>query len=85
MTVKEKHKIDELEHKIERLLFILDSDKKTNTKGLVEKVNTINKSLNELLVREKIYKTKAGTWGAVGGIIGGGVIWIAKTIILKLV
>lgn len=59
-----------LETSMQRILQILESDSRTNEKGLVEKVGDLQKSLSELLTREKIYKAKAGVWGTVGGIIG---------------
>jgi len=71
----------EVEKKLARVLFILESDKRTNQQGLVEKVSSIETKLIALLTREKVYKAKATTWGVIGGIASTLLFWIGKFVI----
>lgn len=76
---------EDIKDKLSRILFILESDPKTNTKGLVERVHAIEVALDALLTREQIYKAKATTWGIIGGAIGGAVTYIFKFAITKFI
>lgn len=85
MTLKEKDRLTILEENVSKIVFLLESDEQFHTKGLVEKVDNIGTSLDKLLVREQIYKTKATTWGIVGGAIGTVFLWIGKVIFAKFI
>lgn len=76
--------LDEVKHKVDRILFILESDDATKTKGLVEKVNEMADDLEDLLTRERVYKAKATTWGIVGGAVITCLGWAGKFIITKV-
>ena len=58
-----------LEKKVDRILFYLESDASTHQQGLVEKVSIIEKQVNDILTREKIYLAKATAFGAFGAVI----------------
>lgn len=61
--------------KVEKILFILESDPKINTKGLVEKVNDNQKEIKALKEGDvqnlKDFKNDINTKIKVGGFIGG--------------
>lgn len=91
MTIKERNKIDELEgkvndleKKIDKILFYLESDATTNQKGLVERVSLLAKNVSEIMKREEIFKGKATVWGIVGGALLSIIIWIGKFLISKI-
>lgn len=89
MTSDEKKEIykrfENLERQNHRILMILESDDKIKEKGLVETVTEIRSDLNELLVREQVYKAKSTTWGVIGGAIVTGLFWLAKLLIGKFI
>lgn len=56
-----------LSKKVDRILTYLESDSATKQEGLVEKVNRIDKELESLLTREKVYLAKFTGAAFVGG------------------
>lgn len=76
--------IEEIKMQNTRILLIMESDDKTNQKGLVETVYHNEKLLSELLTREKVYKAKATTWGVIGGAIVSGIIYLGKFLFTKI-
>mgnify|MGYP003646281526 CR=1 FL=1 len=78
-------KLDQLSNDVTHLLFIMQSDPKTNERGLVERVRLIEKSLNELLNRENIYKAKATVFGLIGGAIVTIIFWLVKMFVSKTI
>ncbi len=70
--------LDGLEDRINRVLFILESDPATNERGLVERVRVIESKLSKLLLREEIYKAKGTVWGIVGGALVTSLLWLGK-------
>jgi len=88
MTPEEKKefykKFDDIDKNIMRILFILESDNRTNEKGLVERVHDIEQDLRDIKLRETIFKTKASTWGIVGGSIVTFLYWLGKFFLAKI-
>lgn len=80
MGSEEKQAITNLDEKVTKILFHLESDPRTNTKGLVEKFGIMEAQISDLLTREKVYKAKATAWGAVGGFI----LIILKELLFKI-
>ena len=78
-------RFDTLDKSLIRILGVLEKDEKLGEKGLVTTVKEIEKTVQELLVREMIYKAKATTWGIVGGAIVTTSIWFIKFVIAKLI
>jgi len=70
---------------IARILNILESDDKIGEKGLVKTVHTMEKTLAELLIREKIYKAKGTVWGIIGGAIFTCCVWFGKYLVTKFI
>jgi hypothetical protein len=90
MTAHEKNRIDGLEEqqietdkKISRILYYLEDDPLTNTKGLVSRQQETNDKLDGILEREKIYKAKATVWGMVGAALFSGALWVVKFLLAK--
>ncbi len=87
MSPQEKKELYQRLNKIDaqnlRILNILESDDKFKIKGLVETVAEIKGDLTSLIVREKIYKAKAGTWGIFGGSAAAISIWAIKLVVEK--
>ena len=77
-------RFDSLDKGMIRILSILEKDDAIGEKGLVYTVHIMERKLEELLTREKIYKAKATTWGIVGGALGTSIIWFGKYIMAKL-
>ena len=76
--------IKNLDQKVERILFLLEADPKMGQEGLVNKVNRIEKTQDEMLVREKVYKAKIFAWAGAIGVIGAGAFTGAKAILAKI-
>jgi len=72
-----------LEQNTNQILFILESNKKTNQKGLVETVQEEKEKLNALLTREKVFIAKASTYGVIGGILATFTMWTIQFFVLK--
>ena len=62
----------------------MESDPKIEEKGLVATVSEIQQDLRELLVREKVYKARAATWGVMGGAVITGLMWFFKFLFAKI-
>lgn len=80
MGSEEKQAITKLDDKVTKILFHLESDPRTNTKGLVEKFGIMEGQIQDLLTREKVYKAKAGVYG----VFGGAVLMVVKELIFKI-
>ena len=57
----------DLNQKVDRILYYLESDPKTKQEGLVEKVSRIDADLENLLTREKVYLAKFSALAFAGG------------------
>ncbi len=75
--------IKDLNKKVDRILYYLESDPATKQEGLVEKVNRIDTDLENLLIREKVYLAKFSTAAFFGGAIFTG-IWSLIKYLFKL-
>ena len=80
-----KEELDSIKRDVTQILFLLESNDKIGQEGLVNKVNRIDSLLQELLIRERVYKAKAATWGAAAGAIITGLIFGLKALALKLI
>lgn len=76
-----KEELRELSKQNERILYLLNSDPATKRKGLVEKLDTMEEILNDLIVRDKVLKAKATVWG----VVGSAVLMVVWQLIQKLV
>ncbi len=80
MDPLQKEVLDKLSSDTTRILFYLENDKSTGRIGLVEKVQQIEDRQNQMLVREKVFRAKAGVFG----FLGGGLLWLGKILITKI-
>ena len=82
MTPEERadlyRRIDQINAHVTRVLFILESDQKTNAIGLVEEVKTLRKEMDELKVERKILNGRIATYAAIGTFLGWLLGWIFK-------
>jgi hypothetical protein len=69
--------IKQLNDKVTKILFYLESDGTTNQKGLVEKFSDMSKLIDSMLIKN--YKINA-----IFGIVGSGIFWIVKFLITKV-
>jgi molecular chaperone GrpE (heat shock protein) len=86
MTTKQeleivKEQLAQTNHKLNRVLFLLEDDSTTNTQGFISKLNSIDKTLSEILTREKVYRGKATVWGMVGASLISLLFFIGKQIL----
>lgn len=64
-----ENKLDQLDKAVSKVLYYIVSDPTTNRKGLVEELDSLKATLNDVIVREKVYKAKATVWGMVGAAV----------------
>jgi hypothetical protein len=87
MTQEEKKEFgiwkSTIEGKLNRVLYILESDDKTNSKGLVETVNYNHSSIQKIHRDNDVLKAKASVWGVVGAAAFTIITWIVQKIIQK--
>ena len=79
-----KHDISELQKGVTRILQILESDSKTNSKGLVEKVRENQAMLLEIKIKDR---ARSISYGILGGIITTAsaiLAWLIKIGITKI-
>ena len=86
MNEKEQmNEINNINIKLNRILQILESDNKTNQKGLVEVAISNEVRIAKLEREREIVKKVNGAYGFVGAGILGIVVWIVKIFANKLV
>ena len=66
-------RIKTVETTCNRILFILESDKRVNSKGLVETVHDNEKAIANVILARKVEKATAKTTAGIFGLIGAGV------------
>jgi hypothetical protein len=69
--------------KLDRVLYILENDEKTNRKGLVEDVSEMKLNLEELMFKQKMFVSKVAFLGVIGGFLFSVLIWAYDRITLK--
>ncbi len=74
-TEERDNKIEKLLTGQTRILAILENDPKIGKKGLVHKVDDLEKKITLLIITRKVKNT---LWGATGGLIVGVILWILK-------
>ena len=72
-----------LEQKIDRVLYILENDDKTDRKGLVKQVEDMEQALDEIILNQKMFAFKVAFLGALGGFLFSALVWIYDKIIIK--
>lgn len=80
MPPTEKQTINQ---KLDRVLYILENDEKTNRKGLVEVVADMQVNIEELIFKQKIFAAKVAFLGAIGGFLFSVLVWAYDKIIIK--
>lgn len=83
MNAEQKRDFEALTVNVKRILYILESDSRTNTKGLVEIVHDTEKRLNNIEISNKQLKSKVATYGVIGGSIISFLVWIGKHFVTK--
>lgn len=78
MNIEEK--LDKLVHDVERIKGYLESDSKTNTKGIVETVRDNSIKIHQLKQNEQIRKTKIAAYSVVAGGLFWGAVFIIKEV-----
>ena len=72
-----------LSQKIDRILYILENDEKTNRTGLVQDVADMKLAIEDIIIDKKIFVAKVSFLGAVGGFLFTVLVWSYDKIILK--
>jgi hypothetical protein len=72
-----------INQKLDRVLYILENDEKTNRKGLVEDVADMKLNLEELILKQKIFAAKVAFLGVIGGFIFSFCVWAFDKITIK--
>ena len=60
-------RLTKVEHNTTKILFYLESDDTTKSKGIVEMVNDTDKRVKLLELERKIEKVRSGIYGVLGG------------------
>lgn len=80
--------VEVLKRSVDRILQILENDDKTDSKGLVATVHTMQTDLyafiQEYKKKEAITKAVKNTKLAIWGMIGSALLWVLEKIIEKL-
>lgn len=76
--------VKELTAKVDKILFYLYNDDKTDTKGLVQQVRDMRHDLDKVIVNQKISMAKRAVWNTVFGAIGGAALWLGKVLITTI-
>lgn len=72
-----------LSQKIDRILYILENDEKTNRTGLVQDVSDMKLAMEDIIVEKKIFAAKVAFLGVVGGFLFSVLVWAYDKIIIK--
>lgn len=62
-------RLSQIDSRVDRVLFILESDSRTNTQGLVEEVRMLREKVSQLEVDKKVKNAQIATWGAIGSAV----------------
>ena len=60
---------DALKAKFDKVLFYLEDDDKTNTKGLISRLSKVENQLNEMVTKSQIDKGKKSVYYVLGGAV----------------
>lgn len=86
MTEEEKdllmRRMDKMDANLSRVLFILETDQKTNALGLVEQVHTLRKEVDAINVKDQVWKGRIATYAAVGTFLGWAFGWLFKLFVM---
>ena len=90
MTTKQevellKQQQSEINAKLNRILFLMEDDPTTQSVGFIARLTHIDTKINDILVREKVYKAKATVWGMVGASIISVVFFVVKQFLNSVV
>lgn len=72
-----------INQKLDRVLYILENDDKTNRKGLVEDVADMKLNIEELIFKQKMFAAKVAFLGMVGGFLFSFGLWFYDKVIIK--
>lgn len=72
-----------LSQKIDRILYILENDEKTNRTGLVQDVADMKLAIDDIIIDKKIFVAKVAFLGAVGGFLFTVLVWAYDKVIIK--
>ena len=82
MTAHEKNQLDEVNKKIDRILFYLLDDKETGSKGIVSTVKENSKKLEEFETNEKVKRGKWSVYTILGSGVLTGLIWVVEKFVI---
>lgn len=84
MSSEEKAKLyqrlSDIDGSLARVLLILESDRRTNSQGLVEEVRNLKARIEEMEVRDRIRKSQIATYGALGSGFALALGWLIKQV-----
>ncbi len=80
MSIQEETNISQ---KLDRVLYILENDDKTNRKGLVEEVFDLKIQVQDLVTKERIDESRMTLLGVVGGGLFTVAFWIFQWLLTK--
>lgn len=72
-----------LSQKIDRILYILENDDKTNRTGLVQDVADMKTAIEDIIVEKKMFAAKVAVLGVVGGFLFSVLVWAYDKVIIK--
>ena len=88
MTMDEKaelyKRLAQIDGNMTRVLLILESDRRTNTQGVVEKLQVLENRVNEMEVQDRIRKSQIAIYGAIGSVIAMALVFLLKQVLIFL-
>lgn len=76
-----QNEIESIKNKLTRVLFLIDNDNATGTKGLVQEVRDIRIDLYKLIDSIMLERERRKVWSVVFGAIGASIVWIVQKIL----
>lgn len=76
-----QHDIENINEKLDKIMSLLYNDVETNRKGLVQKLDDLEKVVDSIILSSKIFEAKKSVWIIVLGSLGAGLAFVVKFLI----
>lgn len=80
---KINNKLDQVLDENRRILFYLNNDVNTGSKGLIQSVRDMGEDISKIKLKMAISGAKRAVWNTIFGVIGGSLAAIVKYIFFK--
>lgn len=74
---------EKINDKLDKIMSLLYNDVETNRKGLVQKLDDLEKIVDGIILNSKIFEAKKSVWMLFLGALGTGIAFLLKFLISK--